>query len=49
VDFKVGPSATSITFDIKLKGDDDPKKILIGTGNLHPEKAEFTLPARPAR
>jgi hypothetical protein len=47
VNFKVGKEATSITFRLRIDGNDDPKQILIGKKNQNPEKADFTLPAQP--
>lgn len=49
LEFKVGPKAESVTFDLLVGGDDDPQKILVGAKGLHPDKAKFTLPARAAR
>lgn len=45
VNFKLGPKAESVTFRITVAGDDDPKRIIIGTKGVHPPKAEFTFPA----
>lgn len=49
LEFKVGPKAESVSFDLLVGGDDDPEKILIGAKGRHPAKAKFTLPARAAR
>lgn len=38
VNFKVGPKAETVTFQVMVNGDDDPKAVLIGKGGKHPEK-----------
>jgi hypothetical protein len=47
VAFKAGPNAKSVTFKLQVSDDDDPRRILIGGNNAHPDKAEFTLRAHP--
>jgi hypothetical protein len=49
VTFKLGPKAEAVTFKLRVQGDDDPKKILIGKEGARPEKAEFTFPVAPAK
>jgi hypothetical protein len=49
VAFKVGPKARTVTFKLELGDDDDPRRILIGGNNAHPDRAEFTLPAHPGK
>lgn len=49
VNFKVGPKAESVMFKLLVDGDDDPKKILIGTEGKYPDKGDFTLPALPKK
>lgn len=45
--FKVGPTATKLTFDVKVDGQPAPQVVLIGKDAKHPEKVPFTLPASP--
>lgn len=47
INFKLGPKAETVTFNLLISQDDDPKKIWIGKEGQHPEKAKFTLPAAP--
>lgn len=47
VAFKAGPRASNIQFRLNTGGDDDPRRILIGSKGDHPDKATFTLPAHP--
>lgn len=47
VNFKPGPKATSIRFRLLVNGDDDPRRIIVGTKGVHPASADFTLPAKP--
>lgn len=49
VQFKGGEKAVSIKFKLLIDGKEDPKSIFIGKKGLHPEKAEFTYPARPVK
>jgi len=49
VHFKAGEKAKSITFKLLIDGKEDPKSILIGKKGLHPDKAEFTMPAHPVK
>lgn len=49
IDFKVGPKAKTVTFNLRVAGDDDPKFILIGAKGVNPAKAKFTLPAHPPK
>jgi hypothetical protein len=45
--FKAGPGATTITFDVKVNGQPAPQLVLIGKTGTHPEKVPFSLPAFP--
>jgi hypothetical protein len=49
IDFKVGPKTKTVTFNLRVAGDDDPKFILIGAKGVNPAKAKFTLPAHPPK
>lgn len=49
IDFKIGPRAKKVTFNLRVAGDDDPRFILIGAKGAHPEKGVFTLPANPTK
>jgi hypothetical protein len=49
IDFTVPQAATRVTFDIKTLGNDDPKRIFIGSKGVHPKTSVFTLPAHPAK
>ena len=49
VTFKLGPKAESVTFKLRVEGDDDAKKIIVGKKGVHPEKAEFTFPVTPPK
>ncbi len=49
VEFKVGPKAQSITFDLKVGDDDNRERIFVGANSTHPPKAKFTLPAHPGK
>ncbi|MCA9241354.1 MAG: hypothetical protein KDA37_14185 [Planctomycetales bacterium] len=45
--FKTGVKAKTVTFDLRVDGDDDPMRVLIGANGTHPKKTVFTLPAHP--
>lgn len=49
VKFKAGPNAKDITFKIRVKGQKQPKVILIGKKSENPEKADFIFPAHPKK
>jgi hypothetical protein len=48
VNFKVGPKAETVTFQVMVDGDDNPKAVLIGKAGAHPEKGgKLVFPAAP--
>lgn len=49
IDFYAPQSANRVTFEIKIGGNDDPKRIFIGAKGGHPKSSIFTLPAHPEK
>lgn len=45
--FTPPPEATTVTFNLVSSGDDDPRRIIVGTKSQHPAKVPFSLPAHP--
>ena len=45
-DFTVKGKDATVTFDLKVGGKEQPKRIFIGHDNLHPPKAYFEFPAK---
>jgi hypothetical protein len=45
--FKAGPDATSLTFNVKVNGQAAPQLVLIGKAGKNPDKIPFSLPANP--
>lgn len=50
VDFTVADAGKTLKFKLSVDGQPTPShRILIGADGAHPEKAEFTLPAKPKK
>lgn len=47
IDFTVDGEATSLQFDLRIDGEELPKRIYIGRDRLNPDAAAFSLPADP--
>jgi hypothetical protein len=46
-EFKAGPGASTITFNVQVNGQLAPQLVFIGKAGKHPEKVPFSLPANP--